>query len=137
MRTWWRYRQARTLAAIVVGAVCWCAAPAVACPPASATAVLAVPQEAYDAYARWRARGWPRDRGWYDVEGRKCFAGGRFGNREQRLPADGDYVEYDVLCHPRVPPNRGPRRIVVDFRQSPPLGYYTADHYRTFAAFTP
>ncbi len=58
------------------------------------------------------------------------YAGDRlWQNREHRLPAGGDYREYDV--HPRVRGmNRGAERIIVD--RSAGKGWYTADHYRTF-----
>ena len=50
-------------------------------------------------------------------------------NRERRLPAGGDYREYDV--HPKIRGvNRGPERIIVD--RAAGKGWYTADHYRTF-----
>ncbi len=50
-------------------------------------------------------------------------------NREHRLPARGDYREYDV--HPKVRGvNRGPERIIVDIAAR--AGWYTGDHYRTF-----
>jgi ribonuclease T1 len=50
-------------------------------------------------------------------------------NRERRLPAGGDYREYDV--HPKHRGvNRGPERIIVD--RTAGKGWYTADHYRTF-----
>lgn len=50
-------------------------------------------------------------------------------NREHRLPAGGDYREYDV--HPKIRGvNRGPERIIVD--RTAGKGWYTADHYRTF-----
>ena len=56
--------------------------------------------------------------------------GGRvFENRERKLPARGDYHEYDV--NPRVSGrNRGPERIVVDLDTG--RGWYTGDHYRSF-----
>ena len=50
-------------------------------------------------------------------------------NREHRLPAGGDYREYDV--HPKIRGvNRGPERIIVD--RTAGKGWYTGDHYRTF-----
>jgi ribonuclease T1 len=50
-------------------------------------------------------------------------------NRERRLPAGGDYREYDV--HPKTRGvGRGPERIIVDRMAG--KGWYTADHYRTF-----
>lgn len=50
-------------------------------------------------------------------------------NREHRLPAGGDYREYDV--HPKIRGvNRGPERIIVD--RTGGKGWYTGDHYRTF-----
>jgi guanyl-specific ribonuclease Sa len=58
------------------------------------------------------------------------YEGGRlWQNREHRLPARGDYREYDV--HPKVEGvNRGAERIIVDLTAH--RGWYTNDHYRTF-----
>jgi ribonuclease T1 len=56
------------------------------------------------------------------------YVGGRvFENREGRLPADGDYREFDV------DPHDGPRnaeRLIVDWNTK--QAWYTGDHYRTF-----
>ena len=56
------------------------------------------------------------------------YVGGRtFQNREGRLPADGEYREFDV------DPHRGGRnaeRIIVEWRTK--KAWYTGDHYRTF-----
>ena len=56
------------------------------------------------------------------------YVGGRvFENREGRLPAGGDYREFDV------DPHNGPRnadRIIVDWNTK--QAWYTGDHYRTF-----
>jgi ribonuclease T1 len=79
-----------------------------------------VPQYARDVFAyvmkNGRApRGYAGDRLWQ--------------NREHRLPAGGDFREYDV--HPKVRGvNRGPERIIVD--RPAGKGWYTGDHYRTF-----
>ncbi|HTY58968.1 MAG TPA: ribonuclease domain-containing protein [Bacteroidota bacterium] len=58
------------------------------------------------------------------------YVGGRvWQNREHRLPARGDYREFDV--HPKVRGvNRGAERIIVDLAAR--KGWYTGDHYRTF-----
>jgi guanyl-specific ribonuclease Sa len=60
----------------------------------------------------------------------KGHVGGRvWHNREHRLPAGGDYREYDV--NPKVRGrNRGAERIIVDIDRK--SGWYTGDHYRTF-----
>jgi len=56
------------------------------------------------------------------------YVGGRvFQNREGRLPADGDYREFDV------DPHRGGRnaeRIIVEWNSK--QAWYTNDHYQTF-----
>jgi ribonuclease T1 len=60
----------------------------------------------------------------------KGYVGGRvWHNREHRLPAGGNYREYDV--NPKVKgKNRGAERIIVDIDRK--SGWYTGDHYRTF-----
>ncbi|CAL9465307.1 hypothetical protein SUDANB95_02707 [Actinosynnema sp. ALI-1.44] len=128
------------LAVIALGLTSPTAAPVSAAPvsaaPHSATTAQApaVPSDAYVAYGRWQAKDWPQERKWYTVNGMNCYAGGKFGNLEGHLPPGGDYFEYDVHCHAttRPPGGRGPERIVVDMDPTPPRGYYTADHYRTF-----
>jgi ribonuclease T1 len=58
------------------------------------------------------------------------YVGGRvWQNREHRLPAGGDYREYDVHAKVRGV-NRGAERIIVD--RPAGRGWYTGDHYRTF-----
>ena len=56
------------------------------------------------------------------------YVGGRvFQNREHRLPADGEYREFDV------DPHRGGRnaeRIIVEWQTK--KAWYTGDHYQTF-----
>jgi len=56
------------------------------------------------------------------------YVGGRvFQNREHRLPADGEYREFDV------DPHRGGRnaeRIIVEWQTK--KAWYTSDHYQTF-----
>jgi ribonuclease T1 len=56
------------------------------------------------------------------------YVGGRvFQNREGRLPADGDYREFDVDPHNG---GRDAERIIVEWGTK--KAWYTADHYRTF-----
>ncbi len=56
------------------------------------------------------------------------YVGGRvFENREGRLPADGDYREFDVDPHVG---GRNAERIIVEWNSK--KAWYTADHYRTF-----
>ena len=56
------------------------------------------------------------------------YVGGRvFQNRENRLPADGDYREFDVDPHEG---GRNADRIVVEWNTK--KAWYTGDHYRTF-----
>ncbi|TQM84462.1 guanyl-specific ribonuclease Sa [Saccharothrix saharensis] len=128
-------RSLTVLAAVALGLTSATAAPLSAAPrPATTAQVRAVPQDAYVAYGRWMAEDWPQERKWYTIDDRNCYAGGRFRNFEGHLPADGDYYEYDIHCYTTVPPpgGRGPERIVVDMDSTPPRGYYTGDHYRTF-----
>ncbi|XVS67783.1 ribonuclease domain-containing protein [Actinosynnema sp. CA-299493] len=136
--TWIRYCLRYTLvviAALVFGLTSSTAALASATAPAATSAqTLVVPKDAYTAYGRWKAKDWPEERKWYTINGKHCYAGGKFENREGLLPAGGDYYEYDIYCYTSVPPpgGRGPKRIVVDMKFAPPRGYYTPDHYRTF-----
>jgi len=56
------------------------------------------------------------------------YEGGRvFQNREGRLPADGDYREFDVDPHHG---GRNAERIIVEWNSK--KAWYTADHYQTF-----
>ena len=56
------------------------------------------------------------------------YVGGRvFQNRENRLPADGNYREFDVDPHEG---GRNAERIIVDWDTK--KAWYTGDHYRTF-----
>jgi ribonuclease T1 len=56
------------------------------------------------------------------------YVGGRtFENREGRLPAGGDYREFDV------DPHNGPRnaqRLIIEWNSK--KAWYTGDHYQTF-----
>jgi ribonuclease T1 len=58
------------------------------------------------------------------------YVGGRvWENRERRLPAGGQYHEYDV--NPKIQgQNRGAERLIVDEQTG--KAWYTGDHYRTF-----
>ncbi|GLQ22524.1 hypothetical protein GCM10007853_03980 [Algimonas ampicilliniresistens] len=58
------------------------------------------------------------------------FVGGRaFKNREGKLPANGQYREFDV--GPKVPgQSRNSERIVVDDAND--RAYFTDDHYGSF-----
>jgi guanyl-specific ribonuclease Sa len=56
------------------------------------------------------------------------YVGGRvFQNREHRLPADGDYREFDVDPHDG---NRNAERIIIEWDTK--KAWYTGDHYQTF-----
>jgi len=78
----------------------------------------AVPQKALRVLETIRRTGAP-------PEG---YVGGRvFQNREQRLPADGDYREFDVDPHEG---GRNAERIVMDWQTK--KAWYTGDHYQTF-----
>lgn len=52
-----------------------------------------------------------------------------FQNREGKLPAGGDYREFDIDSCIRGQ-KRGPERIVVDTKNG--RAWYTPDHYNTF-----
>ena len=56
--------------------------------------------------------------------------GGKFKNREGRLPEDGSYREYDVDPKPPKGTPRNGDRLVVD--QDTGRAYFTDDHYETF-----
>jgi guanyl-specific ribonuclease Sa len=56
------------------------------------------------------------------------YVGGRtFENRENRLPAAGDYREFDVDPHNG---QRNAERIIVEWTTK--KAWYTGDHYQTF-----
>ena len=77
-----------------------------------------IPQKAIDVLQIVRSTGQP-------PEG---YVGGRvFENREGRLPADGDYREFDVDPHNG---NRNAERIIVEWNTK--KAWYTGDHYQTF-----
>jgi ribonuclease T1 len=77
-----------------------------------------VPQKAVDVLRIVRATGQPPD----------GYVGGRvFENREGRLPADGDYREFDVDPHDG---QRNAERLIVEWKSK--KAWYTGDHYRTF-----
>jgi YD repeat-containing protein len=80
-----------------------------------------VPEEAEKILQYLKAHNWTPPRG---------YKGGRvFQNREGKLPACGNYREYDI--HPYVKgQNRGSERIVVDINTG--RAWYTPDHYQTF-----
>jgi guanyl-specific ribonuclease Sa len=80
-----------------------------------------VPEEAEKILQYLKAHNWTPPRG---------YKGGRvFQNREGKLPACGNYREYDI--HPYVKgQNRGSERIIVDINTG--RAWYTPDHYQTF-----
>ncbi|GIV19570.1 MAG: hypothetical protein KatS3mg023_1321 [Armatimonadota bacterium] len=80
-----------------------------------------VPEEAKETLEYLKTHNWAPPRG---------YKGGRvFQNREGKLPACGNYREYDI--HPYVKgQNRGTERIVVDINTG--RAWYTPDHYETF-----
>jgi ribonuclease T1 len=94
-------------------------APATGAPAASASpAEAGVPQKAIDVLKIVRTTGQPPD----------GYVGGRvFENRENRLPADGDYREFDVDPHNG---QRNAERLIVEWKTK--KAWYTGDHYQTF-----
>lgn len=80
-----------------------------------------VPEEAEKILQYLKTHNWTLPQG---------YKGGRvFQNREGKLPACGNYREYDI--HPYVKgQNCGPERIVVDINTG--RAWYTPDHYQTF-----
>jgi ribonuclease T1 len=88
--------------------------PAVSAPVAES----GVPQKALDVLRIVRTTGQPPD----------GYVGGRvFENRESRLPADGDYREFDVDPHNG---QRNAERLIVEWKTK--KAWYTGDHYQTF-----
>jgi ribonuclease T1 len=88
--------------------------PAVSTPAAES----GVPQKALDVLRIVRTTGQPPD----------GYVGGRvFENREGRLPADGDYREFDVDPHHG---QRNAERLIVEWKTK--KAWYTGDHYQTF-----
>jgi len=89
--------------------------------PAAASSPAAepgVPQKALDVLRIVRTTGQPPD----------GYVGGRvFENREGRLPADGDYREFDVDPHNG---QRNAERLIVEWNTK--KAWYTGDHYQTF-----
>ena len=80
-----------------------------------------VPEEAVKILQYLKSHNWTPPQG---------YKGGRvFQNREGKLPACGNYREYDI--HPYVQgQNRGSERIIVDINTG--RAWYTPDHYQTF-----
>lgn len=93
--------------------------PAINAPADSAPAAEpGVPQKAVDVLQIVRTTGQPPD----------GYVGGRvFENREGRLPADGDYREFDVDPHNG---QRNAERLIVEWKTK--KAWYTGDHYQTF-----
>jgi len=82
------------------------------------SAEAGVPQKAVDVLKIVRTTGQPPD----------GYVGGRvFENRENRLPADGDYREFDVDPHNG---QRNAERLIVEWKTK--KAWYTGDHYQTF-----
>ena len=89
-------------------------------PPTVSTpaAVSGVPQKALDVLQIVRTTG----------QAPEGYVGGRvFENREGRLPADGDYREFDVDPHNG---QRNAERLIVEWKTK--KAWYTGDHYQTF-----
>lgn len=80
-----------------------------------------IPQAAYGTLQYLKTHNWTPPPG---------YKGGRvFQNRDGKLPACGNYREYDI--HPYVKgQNRGVERLVVDINTG--RVWYTPDHYDTF-----
>ncbi len=77
-----------------------------------------IPQKAIDVLAYVRQNG----------QAPEGYVGGRvFENREGRLPAGGDYREFDVDPHNG---QRNAERLIVEW--STKKAWYTGDHYQTF-----
>ncbi len=77
-----------------------------------------VPQKALNVLQIVRSTGQPPD----------GYVGGRtFENREGRLPAGGDYREFDVDPHNG---QRNAERLIVEWTTK--KAWYTGDHYQTF-----
>lgn len=84
-------------------------APAVVAPTATDAAQAAVYNSctisrcsaARTARTGWSSLGWPTGSGWYSWPyGQYNYTGGTFQNREQQLPLNATYSEYDV--YPRA-----------------------------------
>ncbi|MEV4345535.1 ribonuclease domain-containing protein [Actinoplanes sp. NPDC049596] len=78
----------------------------------------------------WSSLGWPTSSGWYSWPyGQYNYTGGTFQNREQQLPLNATYNEYDVYSRTRGA-TRDAYRIVVN--RSTKEAWFTPDHYVTF-----
>ena len=92
--------------------------PLASAPSAPATVDASVPAKALQVLQIVRATGLPPD----------GYVGGRvFENREGRLPASGDYREFDVDPHNG---QRNAERLIVEWNTK--KAWYTGDHYQTF-----
>ncbi|MCK2215746.1 hypothetical protein MF672_018390 [Actinomadura sp. ATCC 31491] len=86
--------------------------------------------DARSAASIWSAKGYPTSRGWYSwPDGRDNYTGGRFRNREGRLPGGAAYYEYDVYPRARGAA-RDAYRIVVD--RGSGAAWFSPDHYTGF-----
>jgi ribonuclease T1 len=82
------------------------------------------------ARSGWSQLGWPLSSGWYSWPyGQYNYTGGTFQNREQELPVNATYNEYDVYSRSRGAA-RDAYRIVVN--RSTKETWFTPDHYVTF-----
>ncbi|MEV7801692.1 ribonuclease domain-containing protein [Microbispora sp. NPDC088329] len=86
--------------------------------------------DARSANAIWAGKGYPTGGGWYSwPDGQYNYTGGRFHNREGRLPGGAAYYEYDVYSRPRGA-SRDAYRIVVD--RGTGVTWFSPDHYTDF-----
>jgi len=113
-------------------------APAVLAPTHTASAEAAVYatctmsrcSAARTARTGWSQLGWPTSAGWYSWPyGQYNYTGGTFQNREQQLPTNATYSEYDVYPRARGAA-RDAYRIVVN--RSTRETWFTPDHYVNF-----
>lgn len=60
-----------------------------------------------------------------------------YENKSGDLPGDATYKEYDVAKYKGDPATRGSDRVVIGDKGGTKTHYYTSDHYKNFAPFTP
>ncbi|MDR8407516.1 hypothetical protein MTP10_02035 [Nonomuraea sp. 3-1Str] len=86
--------------------------------------------DARSADATWAGKGYPTSGGWYSwPDGKYNYTGGRFYNREGRLPSGATYYEYDVYSRARGAA-RDAYRIVVN--RGTGVTWFSPNHYTDF-----
>lgn len=60
-----------------------------------------------------------------------------YENKSGDLPGDATYKEYDIATYKGDPAARGSDRVVIGDKGGTKTHYYTNDHYKNFAPFTP